>query len=304
MHKKIMIIPMMALIICGCQKKSYEITFKKNMILDYNSNASPLECIESVGKEKNIKKHISKNGKEMKIDNVIITWSGDFTTARKGVYSVTFTTNMAEEAEQRKSIYVQDLSAPVIKLTQNEISVPLDKFKDFRAEDYYSVEDNSNEDVSVKTDYEKNPPSSGDYNMKITAADSSGNISGRSLIIHVTDAEKPEPEKTKKEQNDEQESASSKKETGKSYKQSKPAKKKNAPARNTDRQEEAKSVKRKISAKNRYFAFTNASDMQATYRKALAYAQSQLNNGKAQSYNVTPVQGSDGIYTGYSVTFN
>ncbi|SEI66516.1 hypothetical protein [Sharpea azabuensis] len=52
--------------------------------------------------------------------------------------------------------------------------------------------------------------------------------------------------------------------------------------------------------------YSASSDMNATYRNAIAYAQQEMNACRAKSYNVTPiqVQGPDGIYTGYRVTFS
>ena len=50
--------------------------------------------------------------------------------------------------------------------------------------------------------------------------------------------------------------------------------------------------------------YSASSDMNATYRNAIAYAQQEMNAGRAKSYNVTPIQEPDGIYTGYRVTFS
>jgi len=50
--------------------------------------------------------------------------------------------------------------------------------------------------------------------------------------------------------------------------------------------------------------YSASSDMNATYRNAIAYAQQEMNAGRAKSYNVTPIQGPDEVYTGYRVTFS
>ena len=52
--------------------------------------------------------------------------------------------------------------------------------------------------------------------------------------------------------------------------------------------------------------YSASSDMNATYRNAIAYAQQEMNAVRAKSYNVTPiqVQGPDEVYTGYRVTFS
>ena len=52
--------------------------------------------------------------------------------------------------------------------------------------------------------------------------------------------------------------------------------------------------------------YSASSDMNATYRNAIAYAQQEMNACRAKSYNVTPiqVQGPDEVYTGYRVTFS
>lgn len=280
------------LVLTGCQKKSYDITFKKKMVIDYNSKSSPLECIESIGKEKNIKKYISKDGKQLKLDNFIVKWSGDFSSSKKGVYTVTFTTNMAEQTPLDKSVYVEDISAPVIMLKQKEVDLTLDQLKKLNPSEYYTVKDNSNEEVSVKTEYEKNPSQSGDYTMNISAVDTAGNISGKSLLMHV---------KIDQEQKEEGNTAEKKTETTKPA--SKPsAGKPSAPARKDPVRQPQPQV-RKTTASSRYFPFSASSNMNQTYQRAMDYAKGQIRAGNARGYDVTPVQGSDGIYTGYRVTF-
>lgn len=64
------------------------------------------------------------------------------------------------------------------------------------------------------------------------------------------------------------------------------------------------SSSRKVTASSRVFNFSSSSDMNQTYNQAVQYAQSQINAGHANGYNVVPIQGADGIYTGYRVTFS
>ena len=59
-----------------------------------------------------------------------------------------------------------------------------------------------------------------------------------------------------------------------------------------------------MTASSKVFNFSSSSDMNQTYNQAVQYAQSQINAGHANGYNVVPIQGSDGIYTGYRVTFS
>lgn len=291
------------LLLTGCQKKSYDITFKKKMVIDYNSKASPLECIESIGKEKNIKKYISKDGKQLKFDNFIVKWSGDFSSSKKGVYTVTFTTNMAEQIPLDKSIYVEDISAPVIMLKQKEVDLTLDQLKNLNPADYYTVRDNSDEEVSVKAEYETNPSQSGDYTMNISAVDTAGNISGKSLLMHIRIDQELEKQDSNTDGKKHESSASSNKKTETTKtNNNKPTSKPNSSARK-ESEREPQPQRRKATASSKYFAFTESSNMNQTYHRAMDYAKSQIRAGNARGYDVTPVQGSDGIYTGYKVTF-
>lgn len=321
--KKVALIVACSFVFSGCKKQSYDISYMSKLVLDYNSNASPLECITKIGGKKINKSNISGDGKKLTVGNMIIRWSGDFTTKEKGLYSVTFSTNIADKLQEEKSIVVADISAPKIDAKES-ISLSADQLKTVDPETLFVVTDNSREEVTVSTEYEKNPASTGTYPMLITAIDSSGNIAKKEIMLHVTvpkdsSEEKKEEKKTEKKKTEEKKTEENKpKKEAQNSSVTKTSEDKKKKKKQTQESKKASAKKKKISSKkksskkttarratasSRTFSFSSSSNMTATYHKALAYAQSQMASGRANSYSVTPIKGSDGTYIGYRVTF-
>lgn len=296
------------IVISGCGSQGHELAFRKKMVVDYRSKSSPLECIEYVGKHKVTGKDISRDGKRLTVGNLIVRWKGSFTTERTGIYAVTFTSNMSEDTDITKSITVADISAPRIVIPNRKVSLSLDELKALNPQDLFYVKDNSDDDISISAEYEKNPSSSGDYPMKITAIDASGNARKAKLTLHVSVPEQPKPAESQPGQDAQsKEQQPMQGQTGTGGRQT-DRKRDESPSGNdasgSTLQPSVQKKERKATAQPRTFAFSEGSDMNATYQEAMAYARSMLSQGSASGYDITPVQGSDGVYTGYRVTFS
>lgn len=296
------------IVISGCGSQGHDLSFRKKMVVDYRSKSSPLECIEYVGSHKVTGKDISRDGRKLTVGNLIVRWKGSFTTERTGIYAVTFTSNMSEDTDITKSITVADISAPKIVIPNRKVSVSLDELKALNPQNLFYVKDNSDDDISISADYEKSPSSSGDYPMKITAIDASGNAGKAKMTLHVSVPEQPKPAESQPRQDPQsKEPQTTQGQTGTGGRQT-DRKRDEAQSGNdasgSTPQPSVQKKDRKATAQPRTFAFREGSDMNATYQEAMAYARSMLSQGSASGYDIAPVQGSDGVYTGYRVTFS
>lgn len=205
---------------------------------------------------------------------------------RMKTYNVTYRIRDGVNTEKKYLvIHVTDDIAPTLELTQNEVEIEYGS--SFNAASYIkTAKDNAKGDhllhlVQINNTVKNTTP--GIYTVTYQLSDDSSNIAKRELHVKVL---------AKKEEK--QISSPSSQRSPAASRSSKSASKPSI----------AKPHSIKVTAASKTFMFSDASNMNQTYQKAMAYAKSQLNSGKAHSYNVEPIQNSEGIYIGYEVTFS
>ncbi len=202
---------------------------------------------------------------------------------KMGTYRVKYVlSNDMKKIEKYMIIRVYDDVPPVLSISKTDESIAYGG--SFNSESYIqNAVDNEDGDIKnrVKTEGSVDCSKSGTYKIRYYVEDDAGNMTEKYLNVSV--AEKPQQTVSPSAG---QQSASN------SSQQSNPPK------------TSGSSSSRKVTASSRVFNFSSSSDMNQTYNQAVQYAQSQINAGHANGYNVVPIQGSDGIYTGYRVTFS
>lgn len=88
--------------------------------------------------------------------------------------------------------YVSDTTAPIELVTRRDLTVTVDYGSQFDYSDYVKVSDNFDKTVkSIDVDGTVNTKKDGKTTLKITAKDSSGNMSEKSLTVNVGDLSAP-----------------------------------------------------------------------------------------------------------------
>lgn len=201
-------------------------------------------------------------------------------------YNVTYRIKDGVNTEKKYLvIHVTDDIAPTLELTQNEVEIEYGS--SFNAASYIkTAKDNVKGDHLfhlVQINNTVKNTTSGIYTVTYQLSDDTNNITKRELHVKVL---------AKKEEK--QISSPSSSRSPATSQSSKPSYNP-SPVR-------PHSIK--VTATSKIFMFSNTSNMNQTLAKAKNYAQSQLYSGKANSYNVEPIQNNEGIYIGYKVTFS
>ena len=264
----------------GCSNKTdYKIIFKDEMIIDLNTNTSPLSFIQTIDGHKITKSDIKDN--KIIYKNFVIECE-NIDTSVSGIFNITYQTNDINNKEIKKQITVKDISEPIITLKKDTLSLYTNQINNINYYELFTVSDNSGTD-NLKTeinDYDVRKEA-GTYYVTIIVEDESHNKSEKKikLIIKEKTQDKADSqEKSSRPSNNK----SNKKDTNKKSNTSDQLKKKTY-----------KSKKKNPSKYNKYFKGKSINN----YNKAHAYAESILNSGKANQYVVMP----DG--EGFKVTF-
>lgn len=277
--KILALLVVLSFLLTGCQNRTdYDVIFKKDMLIDLNSNMSPLTLIDTINNHKITQDDI-KNDKIVYRNFVIQCDRID--TFNQGIFEVVYKTNNIDNKEIRKKVSIKDVSPPVISLKQKEISCYTDKIKTINYYDYFDVKDNSGNNylTTVIDDYEvKNKK--GIYKVFISVTDQSQNIAQETLIVNVK--EKPQT----KQNISSNENIDNNKKIDKN---------KNSNRKNN--QTQTKTKKKHISNFSQYNKYFSGKSINS-YNKACQYASKILNQNKANGYSVVP----DG--KGYQVEFN
>lgn len=199
-------------------------------------------------------------------------------------YTVTYRINDGVNTEKKYLvIHVTDDIAPTLELTQNEVEI--EHGSSFNAASYIkTAKDNVKGDHLfhlVQINNTVKNTTSGTYTVTYQLSDDTNNTTKKELHVKVL---------AKREEKQISSSAKSPA-TSRSSK----------PSYNLS---PTKPHSIKVTAASKTFMFSDTSNMNQTLAKAKNYAQSQLYSGKANSYNVEPIQNSEGIYIGYKVTFS
>ena len=207
---------------------------------------------------------------------------------KKGTYRVKYSiSNKMKTVDRYLTIKVYDDIAPVLTLSKTDESIEYGS--SFNAASYIeSATDNEDGDIKnrVKTEGSVDCQKTGNYKVKYYVSDEAGNRTEKELNVSVGE----QPKQIVQPQQPQQSSQNSSQQNGNSN--------------SGGSQIQRRSFPSKVTASPKVFSFSSSGDMTQTYSQAVQYAQSQVNAGHANSYNVTPIQGSDGIYTGYRVTFS
>lgn len=176
-------------LLTGCGEVDNTIHFKKSMIIDYGSNQSTCSLIDKIGSKKVSKKMIKKN--EIVIGNFQVK-CGKIDTSTLGSYTITFTTNNVEKREIIKQVLVKDISAPVILLKKEKVTIYSDEIDQLNlfAEDLINIKDNSDPEPTLSISGDTLSEYPGKYIIKITAIDKNKNRSTKKLTVIVKEKKK------------------------------------------------------------------------------------------------------------------
>lgn len=182
---------MYLIFLTGCQQQDYTVHFKKDLVIDYNSNDSPLSLIESIGKTKITEDMIEDDS--IIIKNFKISCQPIDTSVEQN-YIVIFKTNDPDIKEYKKQVFVKDISAPVISFKQDKISIYSNEIKSLNLNNYIKITDNYDKNPTVEIQSDKMVESAGEYVVTVTATDINNNISTKQILLIVK--EKEEEKKT------------------------------------------------------------------------------------------------------------
>ena len=184
------------------------------------------------------------------------------------------------EAEYSVSLTakIKDLSAPVIEC-RSEISIKVGEKIEW--DKLIRVSDNIDESPSYSIEGTVNEKKAGSYSITITAKDSTGNISRKSVTVHVDEKkEKASGSDAGQQQNDTTEEGIKKPQTDSSLP--------SVPS---------------SPAESRFFAFQENKTSDATYQECMNYVSVQL-SGRSGTGSCVVIDDDKGIHIGYQAIFN
>lgn len=177
---------LLSLLLYGCKQKDYTVHFKEELVIDYNSNDSPLTLIESIGDIKVTKDMIKDDA--IVIDNFKISCEAIDTHVEQN-YIVIYKTNDTELPQIKKQVYVKDISAPEISLKKDEVTIFENQISKFNINEYVSIKDNYDKNPHVEVNADKTIKDSGKYIISIIAEDLNKNQSKKEFTLIVKENE-------------------------------------------------------------------------------------------------------------------
>lgn len=169
-------------LICGCEAKDYTLHFNEEMVLDYRSNDSPLTLIDKIGNEKVTKDMIKKN--KIELDNFTVECDA-ISTDNIGTYEIKYVTNDTEDRYHTKSVKIADISAPVIKLKEKNLTMTLEEYKLFDFSTIITVHDNWEKDEPIVQFMTDEITGEGIYTVVVYAEDIAGNKSKKEFKVTI-----------------------------------------------------------------------------------------------------------------------
>lgn len=188
------------LLLCGCSVDN-SIHFKKDLIIQYGSNDTPLHLIERIGDTKITNQMIHDN--VLECGNMKIECKQIIDTEKIGKYDITYETSDSNNRYITKTIQVADTVPPEIVfkgLKQNALEMELADFKNYNFSKNIAVADNYDEDPSVDVTV-KEINSNKEYTVQVIATDCFDNVSKDEFQVKIKEEVK------KKEQNKDKESS-------------------------------------------------------------------------------------------------
>jgi len=278
----------------GCESQDHTIYFKESMILEYNSENSPLTLIESIGTTEVTEDMI--NGNTLTCGNFIVKCE-DVDTSVLTTYQVKYSTNDTENRWITKTISIKDMSAPTITLkgldSSDCISLTSNELKTYNFSKNIQVKDNYDTNPTIEVNVQDKVKNE-QYTIMVTATDCFDNSSEKSFTVNI----KPEQSNTaqnKETNNSESEKKSSNtSESGTSNKFS-----------GSEKKSESVSKDNSIKEQNFMFGKTyelNGKNVKCTMQNVQEICTSRLSKS-GKSGSCTPIKDSNGIYIGMSLKF-
>lgn len=191
---------MTALLLCGCSVDN-QIHFRKDLIIEYGSDRTPLHMIERIGNTEITDQMINDN--VLECGNMKIVCKQTIDTEKLGKYDVTYETSDSNNRYITKTIQVADTVPPEISfkgLKQNTLEMELGDFKNYNFSKNITVTDNYDEDPTVDVSV-KEINSNKEYTVQVIATDCFDNVSKDEFRVKIKEEVK------KKEQNKDKESS-------------------------------------------------------------------------------------------------
>lgn len=212
------------LLLCGCSVDN-SIHFKKDLIIQYGSNDTPLHLIERIGDTKITNQMIHDN--VLECGNMKIECKQIIDTEKIGKYDITYETSDSNNRYITKTIQVADTVPPEIVfkgLKQNALEMELADFKNYNFSKNIAVADNYDEDPSVDVTV-KEINSNKEYTVQVIATDCFDNVSKDEFLVKIKEE--------KKEKNENEGKTSSKQESEGVNKKSSSSEKKESHSNNS-----------------------------------------------------------------------
>lgn len=178
----LVILLILSLFLCGCKQKDYTVHFKEELVIDYNSNDSPLTLIESIGNTKITEDMIKDNA--IIVDNFKISCEPIDTNVEQN-YIVIYKTNDTEISQIKKQVYVKDINAPEITFKSDTIIINEDQMEKLNLHDFITVKDNFDKAPHIEVTSDKTINSPGKYTITVIAEDVNKNKSQKLLTLIV-----------------------------------------------------------------------------------------------------------------------
>ena len=208
---------MIALLLCGCSVDN-QIHFRKDLIIEYGSDRTPLHMIERIGNTEITDQMINDN--VLECGNMKIVCKQTIDTEKLGKYDVTYETSDSNNRYITKTIQVADTVPPEISfkgLKQNALEMELADFKNYNFSKNITVTDNYDEDPTVDVSV-KEINSNKEYTVQVIATDCFDNVSKDEFMVRIKEEKKEKNEnkttsKKESEESDKKSSPSDKKES-------------------------------------------------------------------------------------------
>ena len=189
---------MTALLLCGCSVDN-QIHFRKDLIIEYGSDRTPLHMIERIGNTEITDQMINDN--VLECGNMKIVCKQTIDTEKLGKYDVTYETSDSNNRYITKTIQVADTVPPEISfkgLKQNALEMKLADFKNYNFSKNIAVSDNYDEDPTVNVSV-KEINSNKEYTVQVIATDCFDNVSKDEFQVKIKEEVKKKEQKKDKE---------------------------------------------------------------------------------------------------------
>ena len=294
---------MIALLLCGCSVDN-QIHFRKDLIIEYGSDRTPLHMIERIGNTEITDQMINDN--VLECGNMKIVCKQTIDTEKLGKYDVTYETSDSNNRYITKTIQVADTVPPEISfkgLKQNVLEMELADFKNYNFSKNITVTDNYDEDPTVDVSV-KEINSNKEYTVQVIATDCFDNVSKDEFVVKIKEEKKEKNEnegktssKQESERVDKKSSSSEKKESHSNKSKNDTSQKKN----DSNSASSSTASSQKKGSQNFYFGehYTlNGQDVECNMENVYQICSSRMSGNS----ECIPIQ-ENGVYIGMKLNF-